>query len=80
MNAPVEAKVKAGAAGGSLVGVVAWLLVAYVPAFRAGLPPALATLLPVVLGVVASTVSAWMAPHTARPADPVVPVVAAPHP
>ena len=66
----IEAKVKAGAAGGTLVGVVAWLLVAFVPTFHDGLPPAVAALLPVVLGVVASTVSGYMAPHTARPADP----------
>ena len=68
--AAVEAKVKAGAAGGSLVGVVAWLLVAFVPAFRNGLPPAVAALLPVVLGILASTASAYMAPHTVRATDP----------
>jgi Na+/proline symporter len=77
--AAIEAKVKAGAAGGTLVGLISWLLVAFVPAFHNGLPPAVAALLPVVLGVVASTVSGYMAPHTPRPADPVaVPVTAVP--
>ena len=77
--AAIEAKVKAGAAGGTLVGVVAWLLVAFVPAFHDGLPPAVAALLPVVLGIVASTASAWLAPHTVRPADPpAVPVSVVP--
>ena len=77
--AAIEAKVKAGAAGGTLVGVVAWLLVAFVPAFHDGLPPSVAALLPVVLGVVASTVSGYMAPHTVRPADPpTVPVSVVP--
>jgi hypothetical protein len=65
--AAVETKVKAGFAGGTAAGVVTWLLVAYVPAFHDGLPPAVAALLPVVLSVLASAVSAWMAPHTSRP-------------
>ena len=77
--AAIEAKVKAGAAGGTLVGVVAWLLVAFVPAFHDGLPPAVAALLPVVLGIVASTVSGYMAPHTVRATDPpAVPVSVVP--
>jgi hypothetical protein len=77
--AAVEAKVKAGAAGGSLVGLATWLLVSYVPAFHGGLPPAVAALLPFVLTLLASTLSAYAAPHTVRAGDPpAVPVSTTP--
>jgi len=77
--AAVEAKVKAGAGAGALTGAVAWALVAFVPAFKSGLPPGVAALLPFAVTFVSSTVAAYLAPHTVRAGDPpAVPVSAAP--
>jgi hypothetical protein len=66
---PIETKVAASAAAGTVTGVITWILVTYVPAFHSGLPPALAAFLPYIVTLVASTVSAYLAPHTARTGD-----------
>jgi hypothetical protein len=57
-----------------LAGVITWILTTYVPAFHAGLPPALASFLPYIITLVASTLSGYLAPHTPRPGVPVVPL------
>jgi Na+/proline symporter len=72
--APVETKVAAGAAAGMAAGVITWIIVTYVPAFHSGLPPALASFLPYVVTLMASTSSAYLAPHTPRPVPPAVAV------
>lgn len=69
--APVETKVAAGAAAGMVAGVITWILTTYVPALHSGLPPALASFLPYIITLVASTVGGYLAPHTPRPAPPV---------
>ena len=56
---------KAGAASGALVGLVIWALVAYVPAFRDGVPQPLADALPFVLGWTGHTLATWAARHEA---------------
>jgi Na+/proline symporter len=65
---PIETKVAASAASGMLAGVITWILTTYVPAFHSGLPPALASFLPYIITLVASTLSGYLAPHTSRPA------------
>jgi hypothetical protein len=70
ITGPIETKVAAGAAAGTAAGVITWILVAYVPAFHSGLPPALASFLPYIVTLAASTISSYMAPHTFRPAPP----------
>jgi hypothetical protein len=64
--APVEAKVAAGASVSAVTGVITWILVAWVPAFRAGLPPALAAFLPYIVSAVLGAAAAYAAPHTPR--------------
>jgi hypothetical protein len=71
--APVETKTAAAAAVSTVTGVVTWVLVSWIPAFHAGLPPALATFLPFIIASVLGTAASWMAPHTPRPADSQVP-------
>lgn len=63
----VETKVKAGTAAGGIVGVVAWALVQYVPAFRNGIPQPLMDALPFILAWIGHTAAAYLAPHTHRP-------------
>lgn len=67
MSAPVETKVKAGAAAGGLTGAVAWALVSFVPAFHNGVPQPVVDVLPFVLAWVGHVAAAYIAPHTARP-------------
>lgn len=66
--APVETKVAAGASVSTLTGVVTWILVSWVPAFRSGLPPALASFLPYIVSSVLGAAAAYLAPHTPRDA------------
>ena len=49
MSNVVETKVATGSFAGILTGLVTWCLVAYVPAFRAGLPGPVAALIPVLV-------------------------------
>jgi Na+/proline symporter len=74
-TAPVETKVAAGAAAGLVAGVITWILTTYVPALHSGLPPALASFLPYVITLAASTIGGYLAPHTPRPASPAPPPV-----
>lgn len=69
---PVESKVAAGSVTAAVAGVITWLLVSLVPAFRGGLPPDLAPFIPVFTAWVLSTAAAWAAPHTPRPPAPSV--------
>ena len=62
--APVETKTAAAL----FTGLLTWMLVTYVPAFRNGLPSDLAAVLPVIVGAVGG----WFAPHTPRGTDPAV--------
>lgn len=64
---PVETKVAASSFTGIVTGLLTWALVAYVPAFRTGLPPQVAAFIPVAVGWLLSSVAAYMAPHTPRP-------------
>lgn len=66
MAAPVETKVKAGAAAGAVTGIVVWALVSYVPAFKNGVPQPIMDALPFVLAWIGHTVAAYLAPHTSR--------------
>lgn len=66
MAAPVETKVKAGAAAGAVTGIVVWALVSYVPAFKNGVPQPVVDALPFVLAWIGHTVAAYLAPHTSR--------------
>lgn len=54
---------KAGAAAGALAGLVVWALVAYVPAFRAGVPQPVADALPFALGWAGHTIASWATAH-----------------
>lgn len=69
--AVIETKVATGSFAGIVTGLVTWCLVAYVPAFRAGLPGPVAALIPVAVAWLAHSVTAYMAPHTPRPVAPV---------
>lgn len=62
----IETKVAAGSFTGILAGLITWALTSYVPAFRSGLPPAVAALIPVAVGWLAHSVAAYAAPHTPR--------------
>ena len=62
----IEAKVAAGASVTGVAGVITWILVAWVPAFRS-LPPALAQFLPYIVSCVLGAAAAYLAPHTPRP-------------
>ena len=70
---PIEAKVAVGSFTGIIAGLITWGLVAYVPAFRGGLPAPVAALVPVAVAWLAHTVAGYLAPHTPRPVT-VVPV------
>lgn len=63
----VETKVAAGSAVGIVSGVVAWLLVTNIPAWRAGIPAELAPFIPIAVAWLLSTGAAYFAPHTHRP-------------
>jgi hypothetical protein len=71
--APVETKTAAAASVSTLTGVITWLLVAYIPAWRTGLPPSLAMFLPFIVASVLGAASGYLAPHTARPAGQLPP-------
>jgi hypothetical protein len=74
----IETKVAAGSFAGILSGLITWALVAYVPAFKSGLPPQVAVFLPVAVAWLLSTGAAYLAPHTHRPdLTPVQPPVGA---
>lgn len=64
--APIEKKTAASASASVIVGVVAWILVTYVPAFHSGLPPALATFLPWVVSAVGASAASYFTAHTPR--------------
>ena len=64
----IETKVAAGSFTGIITGLLTWALVAYVPAFRAGLPPPVAALIPWAVAWLAHSAAGYMAPHTPRPA------------
>jgi hypothetical protein len=69
--APVETKTAAAASASTVTGVIAWMLVSWVPEFHSGLPPALATFLPFIIASVLGAISGYVAPHTPRaPAPP----------
>lgn len=63
---------KAGSATGAAVGIAAWLLVSYVPAFHNGVPQPILLFLPFALGWAGHTLAAWAArhPEAAGPASP----------
>lgn len=63
----IETKVGAGSFAGAVTGLLTYVLVTFVPALHAGLPPELATLLPIGIGWLCHTATAWLAPHTQRP-------------
>ncbi len=70
----VEAKVAYGSFTGILTGLVVWALVAYVPAFRSGLPVPVAALIPVAVAWLAHSVTGSLAPPTPRPVMPPAPL------
>ena len=74
MSSVVETKVAAGSFTGILSGLVVWALVAYVPAFRTGLPAPVAALIPVAVAWLIHSVTGYMAPHTPRPVTPAQPL------
>jgi hypothetical protein len=63
----IETKVAAGSFTGILSGLIAWALIAYVPAFKTGLPEQVAVFLPVAVAWLLSTGAGYLAPHTHRP-------------
>lgn len=65
--APVETKVKAGAAAGAVTGLVVWALISFVPAFHTGVPEPVVAVIPVVLAWAGHVAASWLAPHTPRP-------------
>lgn len=67
---PIESKVAIGSFTGIITGLLTWALVAYIPAFRSGLPAPVAALIPVAVAWLAHTAAAYLAPHTARPVPP----------
>ena len=67
----IETKVAAGSFTGIAAGLLTWALVAYVPAFKTGLPPQLAAFIPVIAGWLVSTVAGYLAPHTPRAVPPI---------
>lgn len=64
----IETKVAAGSVTAVVTGLLTWALVTFVPMFRTGLPPQLATFLPIAVGWALSTAAGYLAPHTPRPA------------
>lgn len=64
--APVETKTAAAASVSTVTGVVTWILVAYVPAFKTGLPAPLAAFLPYIVATILGAAAGWLAPHTPR--------------
>ena len=63
----IETKVGAGSFAGAVTGLLTYVLVTFVPALHAGLPAELSTLLPILVGWLCHTATAWLAPHTTRP-------------
>jgi hypothetical protein len=70
VSAPVETKVKAGAASGAAVGVITYLLILAVPPFHNGVPDAVVAVIPFAVGWAAHVAAAWLAPHTPRTPPP----------
>lgn len=71
----VETKTAAASATAIVTGLLTWVLVTFVPVFRTGLPPQLATFLPVAVGWALSTSAGYLAPHTPRPVPGPQPVI-----
>lgn len=69
----IETKVSVGSFTGILTGLITWALVAYVPAFRSGVPAPVAALIPVMVAWLAHSVAAYAAPHTPRDVGLIVP-------
>jgi hypothetical protein len=65
-SGPIETKTASGAAVGVVVGAVTWALVAFVPAFKSGLPAPLATFLAWIVPVTLGAAASWAARHTPR--------------
>ena len=63
----IETKTAVGSFSGILTGLITWTLVAYVPAFRTGIPAPVAALIPVAVAWLAHSVTSYAAPHTHRP-------------
>jgi len=63
---PVEIKTAAGGASALVTGMIAWILVTYVPAFHSGLPPTLQTFLPWAVSALLGAAASYWAPHTSR--------------
>lgn len=63
---PIHNKLATGGAGGGLVGTIAWILVTFVPAWHTGLPPDLATALPVICGLIGFFATGWLAKDDTR--------------
>jgi len=70
MTAPVEAKTAAHASAAAVSGVITWVLVQFVPAFRHGLPAPLATFLPFIVSAFLGAAAGWATPPTPRPDVP----------
>ena len=68
-SSPVETKVAASASTATIMGIITWILVTYVPGFHSGLPGPLATFLPWVVSAVSSAAAGYFAPHTTTAAD-----------
>jgi uncharacterized membrane-anchored protein len=66
VSTPVEKKVFNGGVTGIITGMIAWILVSFVPGFKSGLPPSLATMLPYIISAVGSVIAAYWTPHTPR--------------
>lgn len=71
MRAVVEAKVKGGAAGAAVAGLVVWLLGAYV--FPGDVPEPVRAVVDVVVPGVVAFAAGWLARHTPRTDPDAVP-------
>lgn len=57
-----------GAGAGAAVGLIAWALVSFVPAFHTGVPQPVVAVLPFALGWAGHVITAWVTPHGAAAA------------
>jgi hypothetical protein len=68
-KAGVSAKVSNGTLGGGAAGIVSALLVYFIPAWHAGIPPELEPLIPAIVGAAGYYAAGWQSTHRATAAE-----------